>query len=71
MDFLLLTDLKTIAGAALVNTISGLITSVPYIILFIWAVRHIGKKVPAWITQWEEMKQRERTLNWAIRGGKR
>lgn len=58
-------DFTAIVTTALINAITGLITNVFYILLAIWSVKTLVREVPHWIEKWEDMKEKERRINWA------
>jgi len=47
------------------TTLSGVIVKLPEFILIIWAVKTISKQMPKWISQYEQIKDRQRKIDWA------
>lgn len=51
---------------AFANLLSGLVTNMVYIALFIWGVKKITKQVPHWLTSWENIRIKERVVDKAL-----
>lgn len=49
----------------LADTLSGVITSLPYFILIIWGVRTLVKEMPKWINQYDEIKMKHLRIEMA------
>jgi hypothetical protein len=59
-------DITTIIQTAIANAISGLISNIAYIILFIWGIKFLGKEIgkgvkeiPHWLEKYSEIKRKE------------
>ena len=70
-----MTSLTITLYDVLVQTLSNMISNLGYIILFIWAIRFLGKeigklgeKVPDWLSQYEQIKMRQRAIERAKAG---
>ncbi len=70
-------DITTIIQTAIANCISGLIANIVYIILFIWGVHFLGKKIseltkqiPSYIEQYQKIRDKQRKIDFAL-GNKR
>ena len=63
-----LPDLGQILLTALINSISGLIANIFYIILFVWGIKMLVKNIPNWIKEYDNIKVRERTISQAKAG---
>jgi len=48
------------------DTIGGIIKNLPFFFLIIWGVKTIAKEMPKWIGQYEEIKERQRKIDWAL-----
>lgn len=52
--------------AVVINTFSGLIKNIFYILLFVWGIKMIAKKVPNWLDKYHKNKMEEMALQRAI-----
>jgi len=49
------------------NTLTGVLTNLPWFLLVIWAVRKISRDMPFWIKQYHENHIKELVLEKAVR----
>jgi len=61
-------DFPSLLQAALINSISGLVANIFYIILVIWAVKTLVRNVPKWLDKYEKIKVNERAIELARKG---
>lgn len=72
-------DISTIIQSAFINAISGLVQNIFYVIVLIWAIKFLGKKmsdlkksldnfmknIPSYLSQYEDIKIKERRIDFA------
>lgn len=63
-------ELNQIFTTAFANLLSGLVTNMVYIALFVWGIKRIVKEVPHWLDRWENIKTKQRVIDRALDYGK-
>jgi predicted PurR-regulated permease PerM len=66
-------SIETSISLIILNTISGIITNLPYLILFVWGINVIAKElregiknIPNWINQYDDIRTKHYHIQKAL-----